>query len=180
LELAEKENNEPLFCGMKSLSFVVLGEPRGQQRPKFSTHNGMVKARDPKESVEMKQTIQGIVNNICLKQDWKLCAVDMPVSIEFKVFKAYPGGKPTWYKRAADYGLIVPTKKPDFDNIIKLYCDALTGVVYADDRQVFECHYTTRFSAQPRVEVTVKAYFINVGDVKECTSRLAKEGKRDG
>ena len=28
------------------------------------------------------------------------------------------------------------TKKPDLDNLVKFVCDALTGVVYADDRQV--------------------------------------------
>ena len=33
-------------------------------------------------------------------------------------------------------GDILPTKKPDADNILKIIADALNGIAYADDKQV--------------------------------------------
>ena len=33
-------------------------------------------------------------------------------------------------------GIIRPTKKPDFDNIAKIICDALNGIAYKDDASI--------------------------------------------
>lgn len=35
---------------------------------------------------------------------------------------------------------VLPTKKPDYDNIIKVILDALNGVVYHDDSQVYRVY----------------------------------------
>lgn len=58
------------------------------------------------------------------------------LEVDITAFFAIP--KSASKKRAADMlaGRILPTKKPDADNIAKVICDALNGVAYHDDSQV--------------------------------------------
>lgn len=53
-------------------------------------------------------------------------------------------------------GLLLPTKKPDADNIAKAICDALNGVAYGDDTQVVSLTVMKEYTdAEPRVEVYI-------------------------
>lgn len=56
-------------------------------------------------------------------------------------------------------GVILPTKKPDADNIAKVVCDALNGVAYKDDTQVCSLtvikRYTTAEENGPGVEISI-------------------------
>lgn len=59
-----------------------------------------------------------------------------PLEVDITAFFAIP--KSASKKKAADMsaGRILPTKKPDADNIAKVVCDALNGVAYHDDSQI--------------------------------------------
>ncbi len=51
-----------------------------------------------------------------------------------------------------------PRRQGDLDNFAKALCDALAGLVYADDSQIVESHWYLLLDRQnPRVEVTVEA-----------------------
>lgn len=50
-------------------------------------------------------------------------------------------------------GQIRPTKKPDWDNIGKIICDALNGIAYKDDSAIIEATVQKFYSDEPRVEV---------------------------
>ncbi|MCY1435909.1 Endodeoxyribonuclease RusA [compost metagenome] len=52
-------------------------------------------------------------------------------------------------------GEIVPTKKPDIDNVVKAICDALNGIVWMDDVQVTDLVVRKRFGSDPHVEATI-------------------------
>ncbi len=64
-------------------------------------------------------------------------------------------------------GDIVPTKKPDFDNIQKIICDALNGVAYHDDSQIVKADIEKVYSTTPHVEVNVAAWTKEENDGKE-------------
>lgn len=53
-------------------------------------------------------------------------------------------------------GQIRPTKKPDFDNIGKIVCDALNTVAYHDDVQIVDAQVRKFYSEEPRVVVTIQ------------------------
>ena len=55
-------------------------------------------------------------------------------------------------------GDILPLKKPDIDNVIKVVCDALNGVAYHDDTQVVMVNVKKVYSAIEGVDVTVEEY----------------------
>lgn len=52
-------------------------------------------------------------------------------------------------------GLIRPGKKPDWDNIGKIVCDALNGIAFQDDSQIVSGTTIKKYSEQPRVEVEI-------------------------
>ena len=51
--------------------------------------------------------------------------------------------------------LIRPTRKPDFDNIGKVICDALNGIAYRDDAQIVDALVRKFYSDIPRVIVEI-------------------------
>lgn len=64
----------------------------------------------------------------------------------------------TWSKKkraAALLGEILPTKKPDLSNQLKLVEDALNGVVYRDDCLIVEFAARKIFGVQPKIVITV-------------------------
>lgn len=160
----DKKQYSPIFCGSKQLKFTVLGNPFGQQRPRANRRTGAV--YDPKESVENKENIRALATIAMQNSGLTLMHKDMPVELNVEIYKMCPSS-PQWKRAAAELGLIVPTKKPDISNIVKGIEDAMNGVVYADDNQIFkssaECHY----SDTPRVEITVTGHYVNFGDIKD-------------
>lgn len=52
-------------------------------------------------------------------------------------------------------GVVLPTKKPDFDNLAYLVTNALKGIVYKDDAQVTDCIIRKRYSDKPRTVVKI-------------------------
>jgi Holliday junction resolvase RusA-like endonuclease len=58
-------------------------------------------------------------------------------------------------QRALD-GEIKPGKKPDLDNIVKAWTDALNGVAYRDDALICSMTLAKRYGDTARVSVTVR------------------------
>ncbi|MEX3635984.1 RusA family crossover junction endodeoxyribonuclease [Paraburkholderia sp. BR14320] len=67
-----------------------------------------------------------------------------------------PKSWPKWKQRDARAGLIVPTGRPDWDNVGKICSDAMNGVVYADDSAIVDACVRKRFSLDPCVVIEVR------------------------
>lgn len=52
-------------------------------------------------------------------------------------------------------GLLRPTGKPDFDNIGKLACDPLNGIVWNDDAQVVDARIIKSYADKPCLMISV-------------------------
>lgn len=48
--------------------------------------------------------------------------------------------------------------KPDVDNLIKPLHDALEGLLFEQDQQVFDCHIIKLYSSNPRIEIKWKTF----------------------
>ena len=55
-------------------------------------------------------------------------------------------------------GKILPLKKPDMDNIVKVVADALNGVAYHDDTQIVLVQAKKVYSAIEGLDITVEEY----------------------
>jgi len=65
----------------------------------------------------------------------------------------------SWSKKrqmmAAD-GYILPAKRPDLDNIVKLVTDGANGICYQDDRQICSINALKIYDERPHTEVRVE------------------------
>lgn len=169
---------EPMNCGKKTLKFKVLGEAVGQGRPRFARMGKFVQAYDPKASSEEKATVRLIAQQAVEEQQWAFPSPDMPIRLEITSYRKVPRGRQLWYCEAARLNIVAPLTKPDNDNVLKLYMDAMSGVVYPDDKQVFDIRIAKVFSEQSYTEVEVTGYFQSYGEIK-ALSNASLKAKRE-
>lgn len=130
--------------------FVVPGEPFGKQRPRHSRASGTTYT--PRETKLHEQLI---------RQAYRRNGGDrFPEGSQLRVTIIAVMGIPkstAKYKRADMLsGKIRPAKKPDWDNIGKLVCDALNGVAYDDDKCVCEAHVVKLYGEVPHLRVRLE------------------------
>ena len=138
---------------MAELKFTVMGEPCAQGRPRFSTLGGCVKAIDPAKSRNQKSYIKYLATAAAKQQGWTYTY--LPLYVEIIAYMGIPKSKSKKWRAAAIRGQKRPTKKPDVDNIFKLVTDALSGILYDDDKQIVSCRVQKWYSEEPRTEVRI-------------------------
>ena len=138
---------------MAELKFTVMGEPCAQGRPRFSTLSGYVKAIDPAKSRNQKSYIKYLATAAAKQQGWTYTY--LPLYVEIIAYMGIPKSKSKKWRTAAIRGQERPTKKPDVDNLFKLVTDALSGVIYADDKQIVSCRVQKWYSEEQRTEVKI-------------------------
>ena len=132
--------------------FSVFGDPQGKARPKFSNVHGHAIARTPKKTVEYE--------NLIRTEYWLQCknlrfADDAPVGIIVKAYYSIPKSVSKQVRAAMIAGDIMPTKKPDADNVLKVVADSLNQVAYKDDAQIVSATFHKYYSEAPRLEVSI-------------------------
>ena len=143
----------------RSISFSVPGEPAGKGRPRF-TRTGHPYTPGKTESYEsLVRLAYGECGMVFPK--------GVPVRVRITACFSIPKSAPKKKRAMMIAGDIVPTKKPDFDNIQKIICDALNGVAYHDDSQIVKADIEKVYSAMPHVEVNVAAWTKEENDGKE-------------
>ena len=133
---------------MKQVIFTVKGEPKGKGRPRF-TKSGHIYTPDGTSSYE---TLVGFIYRNSAR-GYKFTA---PVRVTVRAFHKPPKGKS---KRVVEDMLncrILPTKKPDADNVAKIVLDGLNKVAWEDDTQVVEMMVIKRYAEEPMVAVTIE------------------------
>jgi Holliday junction resolvase RusA-like endonuclease len=112
------------------LNFTVNTRPVAQSRPRFKIVSKGLQLKglvyDTKQCKAFKELIAWKAKMEALKSGITK-PVNSPVSLTVK-----------FYMGIAKKGYHV--SRPDLDNLIKAVKDALTGVIWQDDRQVFKIH----------------------------------------
>lgn len=139
---------------MAELKFTVMGEPCAQGRPRFSTLGGHVKAIDPAKSRNQKSYIKYLATAAAKQQGWTYTY--LPLYVEIIAYMGIPKSKSKKWRAAAIRGQERPTKKPDADNMLKLVLDAISKVVYADDKQIVSCRVEKWYGTEPRTEIKIR------------------------
>lgn len=142
---------------MNKLKLIIPGEPCAQGRPRFTKIGGHVKAYDPAKSRSYKAFVKYIVADEAQKQGWLY--TELPISVEVKAYLPIAASKPKKFKAAALAGAEKPTKKPDVDNLFKTVTDAMSGILYKDDKQITKAVIEKAYSNEPRLEVEIEVLF---------------------
>ena len=136
---------------MTELKLTIPGEPKAQQRPRFTTRGGGPHAYDPAKSRNAKRTI-AILAEAAMAGNAPL---EGPLELSVTVRRTPPV---SWSKakRQAAIGKGI-TGKPDIDNYVKLVQDALNGIAYLDDKDITDLHARKVWTdGQPGTEILVR------------------------
>lgn len=138
--------------------FEIEGKPVGKGRPRFKRMGNFVQTYTPEKTVEYEKLVRMKFQNA------GGAITDKPVKIEIVACFAPPKSARKKDKNEMLANRILPTKKPDCDNIAKIILDALNKIAYVDDSQVVELVVKKWFAAEAKVLVHIEE--IEVGG--EC------------
>jgi len=132
-----------------TVQFTVPGKPTGKQRPRFNSKTRTTYT--PEETLSYEEDVQRAYRMATKAKMLK-------GNIKAEIVAYYPIPKSTSKKQRADMieGFLLPTKKPDTDNIAKIILDSLNGIAYDDDSQVVSLLVLKRYAENPRVEVRLE------------------------
>jgi Holliday junction resolvase RusA-like endonuclease len=129
---------------MTELQFVVLMEPRGKGRPRFTSKGRPY--TDPK-TVQAERQVRFAAKQAMGAQE----PMQGPLALRVDAVFTHP---PSWSKRQC--AAVLKTSKPDLDNVVKLAKDAMNGVVWTDDAQVCASTETKSYGTRAALVVTVR------------------------
>lgn len=134
----------------RELRFVIPGRVAGKGRPRATIRGGHAAVYTPAKTVNAEAMVRSIGADAMAGGD----LFDGPLHLSVVVNLERPA---SWSKRKRVETLI-PTGKPDLDNVAKLIGDALNGIVWRDDSQIASLHIGRRFveSGGERVEIFVR------------------------
>ena len=136
---------------LKPVSFVVPGEAVGKGRPRVSTIGGHARMFTPQKTANYETLIAMAAQQAMAGRE----LIGGPVLVEMKILVSVAA---SWSKKKTAEALagdVMPTKKPDADNVLKAICDGINGIVFKDDVQVVNVSLSKRFSETPEVSVRV-------------------------
>ena len=133
---------------MACRSIIIPGKPLGKQRPRV-LRTGI--AYTPKETVHYET----FVKMLYLEQHAGKKPFTGPVYLMISAYYQIPKSASKKRKKAMEEQAIMPTIRPDVDNITKIIMDALAEVAYEDDKQIVSCCINKLYSDEPKVIVNI-------------------------
>lgn len=142
------------------IDFVIPGEPRGKERPQgkaVQAKNGKytVLVYTPKQTKEQEKMIRTAFMLQC-GGTWTKAEKGVPCAVHIRSGYPIPKSTPKWKKELMLAGKILPTVKPDADNVEKIILDALNGVAYEDDAQVVMLTISKVYMEYPETTVIIQ------------------------
>lgn len=135
------------------MRFTIPGAPQGKARPKIVRQGAFTKAYTPEKTVNYEALVK-----LSYQQAAGGAFLGAGVPVRVRIDAYYDPPKSGTKKKlvAMLAGLIFPTKKPDWDNIGKIVCDALNGIAYKDDAQVVDGRVVKHYSEVPHTDVLIE------------------------
>jgi hypothetical protein len=142
---------------MEPITLTVLGDPKGQPRPKAFSRGGHARVYDPGTAEGWKSQIAVAAKEIGAVG----LMLDTPLKVDITCYFRRPKSHYRTGKNAHLLRNNAPkwnSSKPDRDNLDKAICDALTHLgVWRDDAQVVDGHAPRKLFSDgaPRTVITI-------------------------
>jgi Holliday junction resolvase RusA-like endonuclease len=126
----------------------VVPTPKGRPRSRIVTKGGhpFVQTYTPTDTQDAEAMIKAMIRTQVMKLG--KFAPDVPIRLEATFFLEKPKSTPK--------KVLMPTKRPDWDNFAKLLTDALEKFVYPADAQITTAVVKKRFGLPPRIELKLE------------------------
>lgn len=131
------------------MTFTVYGKPQGKARPRFTRAGHAYtpeSTRDYEESIRMAY----------IAAEGRKIPAGVPVTVDITAWYAIPKSARGALRERMTNGELVPTVKPDWDNVAKAICDALNGLAWHDDAQVTQATVRKVYGISPMVRVEIR------------------------
>ena len=139
------------------IAFTIPGAPQGKARAR-TCRNGHTYTPDNTvlyENLVKTEFLRQCGRGQRIRSDDTRRAISMQITAVYPVPAPYPKRD----KVAALAGDLLPTKKPDADNVAKVIADALNGLAYDDDAQITDLSVLKRYGEEPEVRVKLWPVF---------------------
>jgi Holliday junction resolvase RusA-like endonuclease len=133
------------------VKFTVPGQPQGKGRPRVGKVGGHARLFTPATTV----AYEGLIAHAAMTALAGRPPLDGPLGCFLHIDCQVPASWSQKKQRMALAGLILPTTKPDADNVVKAVYDGCNGVLWRDDVQVVDGGQRKRYSLTPGVRVEV-------------------------
>lgn len=145
------------------IHFTYHGEAVGKGRPRVSRRGNYVHTYTPEKTRQFEEAIRfEFMASNC--EPMPVYPKEVPLRIIVRIGVSIPQSYSKKKQALCRDGFIVPSKKPDLDNICKSIFDALQGrsndpgYAFADDSQIVEIVAWKEYAENPFVEVVIDEY----------------------
>lgn len=135
-----------------AIRFFVPGKPQGKGRPRAVARGKFVRMYTPEKTATYESTVALSASEAMGNK----APMDGPLAVVMRIALPVPTSWSNRKKAQALDGIVLPTTKPDADNVVKGVFDAINGVVWRDDTQVVDLRVIKRYSERPGVLMQVE------------------------
>lgn len=129
------------------IEFTVKGLPVAKGRPRVTRYGTYT----PRKTKDYEKLVQ-----YSFKNQYKGQALQGALKIRIDFYMYIPKNTSKKRRKLKNDKEILPTKRPDFDNLTKSITDALNGLAFEDDNQIAEAHIYKYYSDEPRAVVKIE------------------------
>lgn len=134
------------------MKITIKGKPIAKKRPRFARKGKFVTTYNDQhtEGGRILWEAQRQINEKPLSG---------PIELFIKFYMPIPKSTSKKLLRAMRNESYPHIKRPDLDNLLKMYKDILNGVAWDDDSQVYKVKARKIYSHEPRTEIVIKEVF---------------------
>ena len=129
------------------IKFEVPGQPQHKQRPRWSR----TRMYSPKDTVNYETYIKEMF--VISYPDF--IPLEGPLRMMLTAWLMIPKSTSKKRVKLMIERIIIPEKKPDHDNIVKIVSDALEKLAYKNDSQIAICIFHKWYAMRPRLEIEI-------------------------
>lgn len=136
-----------------TIKFTVPGDPVAKGRARSFVRNGHVAHYTPEKTARY----ENLVRLAAAQAMGTTAPIEVAVCLVVRAYMPIPKSWSMKKKQAAVLDEVLPTSRPDLDNIVKAIKDGGNGVTWRDDSQVVDLIASKRYGL-PRVEVEIREF----------------------